>query len=110
MEHSRSEWQGALIVCRKCSQRMDGGFGTDGKQSLAKALRKATGGGRGRQHPIGIIESKCLGVCPSGAAVVIDSAAPDSWWLLKRGTDVETALAEIMQARHGGSRADQPEK
>lgn len=94
-----SRWQGALIVCGKCSKRLEGGFGKGGRQSLAKALKVASGGGRRRKSPLGIIESKCLGVCPGGAVVLIDGRAPDSWWLVKRGSDPMAVLAEIEAAR-----------
>lgn len=94
-----SRWQGALITCGKCSKRMDGGFGKGRRLSLAKALKKASGGGRKRKDRIGIIESKCLGLCPDGAAVLIDGAAPDHWWLVKRGSDAGAVLAELLEAR-----------
>ena len=34
-----SRWGKAVLICRKCSKRADGGFGPDSKP-LAKALRR----------------------------------------------------------------------
>lgn len=46
----RAEWNDVVLVCRKCSRKLDGGFGADGDQKLAKALRKAMGAkGKGRK-------------------------------------------------------------
>ena len=55
-----SNWQNAVLVCRKCSRKIDGGFGPDGRKPLAKALRKHLGLKKGRKAPVGIIEVGCL--------------------------------------------------
>jgi hypothetical protein len=45
----KADWNEVVLVCRKCSKKLDGGFGADGDQKLAKVLRKAIGAkGRGR--------------------------------------------------------------
>ena len=91
--HVSSRWRGAVLVCRKCSKKLKGGFGPDGKQPIAKALRKALDGGKGRKARMGIIEVGCLDICPKGAVTVIDTAHPDEWLIVKAGTPVEE-LAE----------------
>ena len=63
----RSDWSNTLLVCRKCSKRLGGGFGPKGRTPLAKALRKHLDVKKGRKAPLGIVEVKCLGVCPRGA-------------------------------------------
>lgn len=103
-----ARWDGALIICGKCSRRMDGGFGKAGKASLTKALKQATGGSRKRKAPMGIIESRCLGICPRGAGVVIDAAAPDQWWLIRRGADVDQAVEDILAARRAAASNHDP--
>ena len=35
-----TEWRDVVLVCRKCSKKLDGGFGPDGDLTLKKALRK----------------------------------------------------------------------
>ena len=69
-------WENTLLICAKCSKRMDGGFGPKGRTPLAKALRKHLGLKKGRKASLGIVEVKCLGVCPRGAVTVVNGAAP----------------------------------
>ena len=84
-----SRWSGAILVCSKCSKKLHGGFGPKGKTSLGKALRKAFGLKKGRKSPVGLIEVKCLGVCPKNAVTLVDTSRPDMWRLVPRGADVE---------------------
>ncbi|MHA6722915.1 (2Fe-2S) ferredoxin domain-containing protein [Sphingomonas sp. RS2018] len=86
IRHLRSDWSDTIVVCGKCSKKLDGGFGAKGRQSLAKALRKLVSAKKGRKAAIGIVESKCLGVCPKRAVVV---ARAGEWLLVPEGTDVE---------------------
>jgi hypothetical protein len=39
----KADWSEVVLVCRKCSKKLGGGFGADGDQKLAKILRKAIG-------------------------------------------------------------------
>lgn len=93
--HVRSDWRGAILVCRKCGKKLGGGFGPKGKISLAKALRKEMGGGKGRKARIGIIEVGCLGICPKGAVTMVDTRRPDEWLLVRAGTPVEDVAARL---------------
>jgi hypothetical protein len=86
-----ARWERAILVCGKCSKRLDGGFGEKRRTPLAKALRKFLGLKKGRKAAIGIVETKCLGVCPGGAATVIDAAASGERLLVRAGT----ALGEV---------------
>ena len=81
------------VVCRKCSKKLGGGFGDKGKQSLAKALRKAKESKKGRKGSFGVVEVGCLGVCPRGAVTMIDPANPERWLLVPKGADA-AALAD----------------
>ena len=91
----RSHWSTALLVCRKCSKRLDGGFGPKGRTSLAKALRKELGGGKDRKGKLGIIEVKCLGVCPRGAVTIIDAAHPGEWKIVAARQDIEEIVSAL---------------
>jgi predicted metal-binding protein len=84
----KSRWERTILVCAKCSKKIDGGFGPKGKQSLAKALRRYLGLKLWRKAWVGIVEVKCLGVCPRGAVTVVDAAEPGRWRLVPKGTDV----------------------
>ncbi len=91
----KSDWSTAIIVCAKCSKRLDGGFGKKGKQSLAKALRRQLGIGRFRKAHVGVVEVKCLGICPRGAVTLIDARTPDRWRLVPAGADLAVLASEI---------------
>jgi predicted metal-binding protein len=89
----RAEWNGAILVCGKCSKKLGGGFGRKGRVPLAKALREEPGFGKGRKAEVGVVETRCLGICPRGAVVLVDTRTPDDWRLVPEGADVG-ALAE----------------
>jgi len=88
-DHVPSDWRKAILVCAKCSKKVKGGFGPSGREPLARALRKLGNGKKGRKADVGVIETRCLKLCPKGRVVVIDGAAPDQWLLAKPGTPVE---------------------
>ena len=96
-----SRWSGAILVCSKCSKRLGGGFGPKGKTALGKALRKRFGLRKGRKSPVGLVEVKCLGVCPKGAVILVDTSHPDIWRLVPAGADVE-ALGRDLGLEPGG--------
>lgn len=102
--HVRSNWQNAVLVCRKCSKKLDGGFGPDGGERLAKALRKQLSLKKGRKAAAGIIEVNCLGVCPKGAVTVVNGAQARDWLLVRPGADLDE-LAETLglAPEQGGS-------
>ncbi|MCP1468517.1 putative metal-binding protein [Sphingobium sp. OAS761] len=94
-DHVRSNWQNAVLVCRKCSKKMDGGFGVDGSQRLAKVLRRHLTLGKGRKAAAGIVEVNCLGVCPKGAVTVVNGARAREWLLVRPDADLDE-LAEML--------------
>lgn len=96
----RSDWRNAVLVCGKCSKKLGGGFGPKGKQPLAKALRKHLDLKKGRKARAGIVEVKCLGVCPRGAVTVVNGAASREWLLIPAGCDLDEV------ARAAGIAAD----
>ncbi|WP_375396126.1 (2Fe-2S) ferredoxin domain-containing protein [uncultured Sphingomonas sp.] len=91
----KSRWSGAVLVCAKCSKKLDGGFGPKGRTSLAKALRQRFGLKKGRKAARGIIEVKCLGVCPRGAVTLVDTAHPAAWRLVPAGADIDSVGTAI---------------
>lgn len=90
-----ARWETAILVCGKCGKKLDGGFGEKGKRSLAKSLRRAIGGGKGRRARVGIVEVKCLGVCPKGAVTVVNAARPGEWLLVEAGAEVDAVVARL---------------
>ena len=91
----RSNWQQAVLVCRKCSKKLDGGFGPRGDERLAKALRRHLSIKKGRKAAAGIIEVDCLGVCPKGAVTVVNGAASRDWLLVRPDADLDTLASEL---------------
>jgi len=98
----RANWAGAILVCGKCSKKVGGGFGPKGKTSLVKALRKADGLGKGRKARVGVIETRCLGICPKNAVMLVDTRHPDRWLAVPAGADVADVAA--------GLTSDEPER
>ncbi|WP_082466559.1 hypothetical protein [Sphingomonas sp. Leaf38] len=93
-----SRWQGSVLVCGKCSRKLDGGFGVKGRTSLAKLLRAGLGVKKGRKAERGVVEVKCLGICPKNAVVMVDGARPDRWLLVPAGADTSEVLATLSDA------------
>ena len=93
--HVRANWSGAILVCGKCSKKLGGGFGEGGRTPLAKALRKGLGLKKGRKAAIGVVEVKCLGVCPKGAVTVVDTRGPGEWLLVRGGSPLATVAADL---------------
>ena len=91
----RSQWRQAVLVCRKCSKKVGGGFGEKGGTRLAKALRAEVGGGKGRKASVGIVEVGCLKICPKRSVVVIDGTRPGEWLLVEPGTPIAEVAARL---------------
>jgi NADH:ubiquinone oxidoreductase subunit E len=88
-------WQRVILVCGKCSKRLGGGFGPRRKTSLAKALRTHLGLKRWRKGSVGVVETRCLGLCPNGAVTVIAGAESRAWLLIPAGTEMAEIVREI---------------
>jgi len=95
LKRARSDWQGAVLVCGKCSKKIGGGFGKKGRTPLAKALRKLMGVAKGRKAAIGIVETRCLGICPKQAVVVVDTRSPGDWMIVPAGGSLEAVRARM---------------
>jgi predicted metal-binding protein len=92
MHPTPTGWEDVILICKKCSKKLSGGFGEGQDEPLRKALRgalKATGK-RGR---VGLIEVSCFGVCPKKAVTVTFGSAPAELLIVPAGFDLR-ALAE----------------
>lgn len=93
---ARPGWRTTILVCAGCSKRMGNrGFGRGGRQSLASAMRRALGASLFRRPRAGVVEVKCLGVCPRGAITLVDAARPDTVRLVSRGADLPDLLRDL---------------
>lgn len=95
MKRVPSRWRAAILVCGKCQRKLDGGFGPDGRTPLAKALRREAGVGKGRRAELGVVEVKCLGVCPKRAVMAVPSHEPGRWLAVPAGADPAEVLAAL---------------
>ena len=104
-----ADWRDVVLVCRKCSKKLDGGFGPDGDERFAKALRRALDGGEGRKakarrRAVGVVEVGCLDVCPKRAVVVVKGSEPKSMILIPEGAEMTEVVRRLrLQIGHSGS-------
>ena len=97
-KRARSDWTEVVLVCRKCSKKLDGGFGADGDEKLAKVLRKALktqGGGKGRKARVGVIEVGCFDICPKNAVVAVTASKPGDWVIVPRGASTSAVTERL---------------
>jgi hypothetical protein len=91
-------WRIVLIVCRKCSTKLDGGFGRKRKESLKSVLRQNFRDA-GRRRDIRICEAACLGVCPKGGVTALNATHPGTIHVISAGTDAVAAM-ELLLGGH----------
>ena len=87
-----ASWTELVVLCRKCSRKLDGGFGQDGDESLRAAMREALRE-QGRRHSVRIVETKCLGVCPKRAVTMMAGSRPGQLFVVPEGTPATDVLA-----------------
>ncbi|WP_207388319.1 hypothetical protein [Lichenihabitans psoromatis] len=99
-----SAWTDVVLVCRKCSKKLDGGFGPKQKQAFGTALSEALSaaqqdvGGRkqkARRRRTGVVEVECLDLCPKGAVVALRAGAPGDWLVIPRGTSMMDSMRQL---------------
>ena len=88
-----TEWRDVVLVCRKCSKKLDGGFGPDGDLTLKKALKRylkrdSIRVGKGRKAELALIQTGCFDVCPKGAVVAVNTAEPKKLLIVPAGADL----------------------
>ena len=107
----KADWRDVVLVCRKCSKKLDGGFGPDGDEALSKALRR-TLGARGRygkvkprRREVAVLDVGCLDICPKKAVVALRAAAPERWLVVPEGADLADVVIRLGLSRPfaGGS-------
>ncbi|MGI4880112.1 MAG: hypothetical protein ACRYG4_21785 [Janthinobacterium lividum] len=84
-----------IAICRKCSKKIDGGFGPDGEHSLAKTLRNALDAGKGKRARLRIVETGCLDICPRHAVVVTQGQRPGQLLIVPAGTPVDVVADRL---------------
>ncbi len=96
LQATKAPWNGVALVCRKCSKKLGGGFGPDGSQKLAKALRSALKS-EGRRRALRIVDVGCLGLCPKRAVTVVGPAAPGHVLAVPARADASEVLRALIE-------------
>lgn len=107
-----AEWREVVLVCRKCARKLDGGFGPEGDEGFAKALRRSLDGGaarkvKARRRAVAVVEVGCLDICPKKAVVVVKGSAPQALVLVPQGAGMPEVIARLGL---GASVAPAPER
>ncbi|WP_396595709.1 hypothetical protein [Brevundimonas sp. R86498] len=95
---SKTQWRDVVLVCKKCSKKLDGGFGPDGDRTLKKALKKyllPAGGPKGRKAGLAVIETACFDICPKNAVVAVNAANPKALLIVPAGADLFEVKARL---------------
>ena len=58
-----------LFVCLRCSAKLPGGVGPDGRTTLRQWFKERLGS-VGRRQALRVVETSCLGLCPEGRIAV----------------------------------------
>ena len=90
-------WLSVILICRKCSKKLVGGFGPDGGQTLTRELKRALRAD-GQRRTIRVIETKCLGLCPKDAVTVLPAGNPAFLLAVPAGTAAASVLAKAASA------------
>lgn len=87
-------WLDVLVVCRKCSRKLKGGFGAKGRDDFKSALQD---GLRtiGRRRQTRIVETKCFGICPKRGVVTLRGSEPQRILIIPEGQPTAAMLAAL---------------
>ena len=93
IETKLTPWTDIVLVCRKCSKKLAGGFGPEGDETLPRALKRALRATGSRSTRV--IETKCLGLCPKGAVAILPTRTPGAMLVVPKGTEPAVILASL---------------
>ncbi|MDX2274504.1 MAG: hypothetical protein NW206_03565 [Hyphomonadaceae bacterium] len=103
IQRHKAKWREVVLVCRKCTKKVRGGFGKKQRTSLRKALREELDLPKGRRSPIGVIEVGCFDLCPKKAVTVYSSAQPEALYAVSPGTPLSEVIETLgLSAASGG--------
>lgn len=95
MKTAKTKWRDVVLVCRKCSRKLGGGYGPAGDKTLKKALRKYLKAGKGKAAELAIKEMDCFDVCPKNAVVAVNAANPKALLIVPAGADLFEVKARL---------------
>lgn len=95
IKRTATRWREVILVCRKCSKKLDGGFGPDGDKTLKKALRRYLKAGKGRKSELAVVGADCFDICPRNAVVAVNARRPDELLIVPAGADLFEVKARL---------------
>lgn len=88
-------WKSVLLLCKKCSRKLDGGFGPGGDDTLRGTLRTELRR-QGRARQCRIIETRCFGVCPKKAVTALSARSPGELVIVPARTEAQAVLDRLL--------------
>jgi hypothetical protein len=88
-------WKTVILLCGKCTRKMDGGYGSKGKDTLRTAMREALRV-RGHRRDVRIIETRCMGICPKKAVTGLNASRPGRILTIPKGAATDEVMAQLM--------------
>jgi predicted metal-binding protein len=88
-------WKTVILVCGKCSRKIDGGFGPNRKDTLRTVLRDALRV-KGHRRDVRIIETRCMGICPKRAVTALNASRPGRILTIPKGAATDEVMAQLM--------------
>jgi len=90
-----THWRETLLICKKCSKKVKGGFGPKSKTRLKKALAEKLALRKGRHASVGLIEVGCFDLCPKRAVTVARGTEPGKFYVVPRGAPLDDIIARF---------------
>lgn len=101
-----THWRETLLICKKCSKKVKGGFGPKSKTRLKKALAEKLALKKGRHATVGLIEVGCFDLCPKRAVTVAKGSEPGKFYVVPRGAPLDEIIATFGLGENPGPRAE----
>lgn len=92
---TKTRWKDVVLVCRKCSKKLEGGFGPHGDKTLKKALRKYFKSTGGEGAELAVRHTGCFDVCPKNAVVAVNATNPKALLIVPAGADLFEVKARL---------------
>ena len=90
-----THWRETLLICKKCSKKVKGGFGPKSRTRLKKALAEKLALKKGRHAAVGLIEVGCFDLCPKRAVTVAKGSEPGKFYVVPRGAPLDEIIAKL---------------
>lgn len=88
-------WQDIVLTCRKCTRKLDGGFGPKRRLSLREML-KAGLRAAGMRRQFRVVEIGCLGLCPKNAVTLVRASRPGVMLRVPAGAAFDALLPVLL--------------